>query len=109
MFIAESPLYEITSGKNTYFAYTETEKADIISKIKGKYSIQRSKGLGENQPEMMWETTMNPETRRLILVTPDDIEKTKEIFELLLGENLKGRKEHIESDGYRYLDLADIS
>ena len=109
VFIAESPLYEITSGKNTYFAYTETEKADIISKIKGKYSIQRSKGLGENQPEMMWETTMNPETRRLILVTPDDIEKTKEIFELLLGENLKGRKEHIESDGYRYLDLADIS
>ena len=109
VFIAESPLYEITSGKNTYFAYTETEKADITSKIKGKYSIQRSKGLGENQPEMMWETTMNPETRRLILVTPDDIEKTKEIFELLLGENLKGSKEHIESDGYRYLDLADIS
>ena len=89
VFIAESPLYEITSGKNTYFAYTETEKADIISKIKGKYSIQRSKGLGENQPEMMWETTMNPETRRLILVTPDDIEKTKEIFELFSAKILR--------------------
>jgi len=109
VFIAESPLYEINSGKNTFFAYSETEKAEIISKIKGKYSIQRSKGLGENQPEMMWETTMNPETRRLILVTPDAVEHTREMFELLLGENLKGRKEFIESDGYRYLDLADIS
>lgn len=109
VFIAESPLYEITSSKNTFFAYTESEKADIISDIKGKYTIQRSKGLGENQPEMMWETTMNPETRRLILVTPDSIERTREMFELLLGENLKGRKEFIESDGYRYIDLADIS
>lgn len=109
VFIAESPLYEINAGKNTFFAYSETEKATIVSNIKGKYSIQRSKGLGENQPEMMWETTMNPETRRLILVTPDSIEHTREIFELLLGENLKGRKEFIESDGYRYLDLADIS
>lgn len=109
VYIAESPLYEINAGKKTYFAYTENEKAQIISDIKGKYTIQRSKGLGENQPEMMWETTMNPETRRLILVTPDIAELTQQKFELLLGENLKGRKEFIESDGYRYLDLADIS
>ncbi|GFI61846.1 DNA gyrase subunit B [Clostridiales bacterium] len=109
VFIAESPLYEITSGKNTYFAYSENEKAKIISSVKGKYNIQRSKGLGENQPEMMWETTMNPETRRLILVTPDTAELTKEKFELLLGENLKGRKEFIESDGYRYIDLTELS
>ena len=109
VFIAESPLYEINSGKNTMFAYTESEKADIISNIKGKYTIQRSKGLGENQPEMMWETTMNPETRRLILVTPDSIDRTRNMFDLLLGENLKGRKEFIESDGYRYINLADIS
>lgn len=109
VFIAESPLYEINVGKNTYFAYSEQEKAEITSKIKGKYKIQRSKGLGENQPEMMWETTMNPETRRLILVTPDDVQKTQEKFELLLGENLKGRKEFIEEEGYKYLDLSDIS
>lgn len=109
VYIAESPLYEITSGKDTYFAYTENEKTQILSKLKGKYTIQRSKGLGENQPEMMWETTMNPETRRLIMVTPDLAELTKQKFELLLGENLKGRKEFIESDGYKYLDLADIS
>lgn len=109
VFIAESPLYEINAGKDTYFAYSENEKAKILSKIKGKYKIQRSKGLGENQPEMMWETTMNPKTRRLIMVTPDIAELTKDKFELLLGENLKGRKEFIESDGYKYLDLADIS
>ena len=77
--------------------------------IKGKYKIQRSKGLGENQPEMMWETTMNPKTRRLILVTPDTVEKTQEKFELLLGENLKGRKEFIEEYGHLYIDLSDIS
>lgn len=109
VFIAESPLYEITAGKKTYFAYSETEKTDILSKISGKYKIQRSKGLGENQPEMMWETTMNPESRRLISVVPEDVLATQEKFELLLGENLKGRKEYIEEEGYRYIDFSDIS
>ncbi|OUQ59979.1 DNA topoisomerase [Tyzzerella sp. An114] len=109
VYIAESPLYEITAGKNTYFAYSDSEKTQILSKIKGKYKIQRSKGLGENQPEMMWETTMNPKTRRLILVTPDTVENTQEKFELLLGENLKGRKEFIEEFGHLYIDLSDIS
>ncbi len=109
VFIAESPLFEITSGKNTYFAYSEAEKTSIISKLKGKYTIQRSKGLGENQPEMMWETTMNPQTRRLIQVMPSDEDITQQVFELLLGENLKGRKEHIEQEGYKYIDFSDIS
>lgn len=109
VFIAESPLYEITGGKKTYFAYSEKEKADILSRIKGKYKIQRSKGLGENQPEMMWQTTMNPATRRLVLVIPEDVKKTQEKFELLLGENLKGRREFIENEGYKYIDLTDIS
>lgn len=108
VFIAESPLYEITSGKKTYFAYSEKEKADIIGKIKGKYNIQRSKGLGENEPEMMWQTTMNPKTRKLVQVLPEDIEKTKEMFEMLLGDNLKGRKEYIEQNGYKYIDLTDV-
>ncbi len=110
VFIAESPLYEITCGKDTYFAYSDAEKNTIIAKIKNKkYKINRSKGLGENQPEMMWQTTMNPETRRLILVSDDEVEKTQQKFELLLGENLKGRKEFIETQGYRYLDLSDLS
>ncbi|NDO45766.1 toprim domain-containing protein [Clostridium sp. MD294] len=110
VFIAESPLYEITCGKDTYFAYSDAEKNTIVSKIKNKkYKINRSKGLGENQPEMMWQTTMNPETRRLILVSDDEVEKTQQKFELLLGENLKGRKKFIETEGYRYLDLSDLS
>ncbi len=109
VFIAESPLFEITSGKNTYFAYSEAEKTSILSKIKGKFTVQRSKGLGENQPEMMWETTMNPQSRRLIQVLPSDAEKTQQVFELLLGDNLKGRKEHIELDGYKYIDFSDMS
>ena len=109
VYIAESPLYEITNGKNTYFAYSDAEKAQIVGKLKGKVKINRSKGLGENQPEMMWETTMNPETRRLILVTPDDVERTQEMFELLLGENLAGRKQFIAEEGYKYLDMTDIS
>ena len=110
VYIAESPLYEITSGSNTYFAYSETEKANILNKIGSKkFTIQRSKGLGENQPEMMWETTMNPQTRRLIQVMPEDIEPTQLKFELLLGENLKGRKEYIEENGYKYIDFSDLS
>ena len=105
VYIAESPLYEINSKNNTY----EREKADILAKLEGqKYTIQRSKGLGENQPDMMWETTMNPETRRLIKVMPDDVEKTKEMFELLLGDNLAGRKEHIAENGYKYIDMTDV-
>ena len=109
VYIAESPLYEIRHGKEKYFAYTDAEKNQITSKLKGKVKIKRSKGLGENAAEMMWETTMNPETRRLILVTPDEAERTQQIFELLLGENLAGRKEYIAEEGHRYLDMIDIS
>ncbi|MBR6543146.1 MAG: DNA topoisomerase, partial [Anaerotignum sp.] len=109
VYIAESPLYEIRHGKDKYFAYTDAEKNQITSKLKGKVKIKRSKGLGENAAEMMWETTMNPETRRLILVTPDEAERTQQIFELLLGENLAGRKEYIAEEGHRYLDMIDIS
>lgn len=109
VYIAESPLFEISIKNRTYFAYTEKEKNKIISKINGKYSIQRSKGLGENEPEMMWETTMNPETRRLIQVVPDEIKRTEEVFDLLLGDNLQGRKAFIEENGYRFMDMIDVS
>ena len=109
VYIAESPLFEITSKSKTYFAYTEYEKNMILSKLNGKYTLQRSKGLGENEPEMMWETTMNPETRRLIKVLPDDVSNTEYYFDLLLGENLTGRKAFIEENGYKYLDDIDVS
>ena len=110
VYIAESPLYEINCGEKTYFAYSDKEKAEIVEKLEGKkYSINRSKGLGENDPEMMWLTTMSPATRRLIKVMPEDAKRTADSFDLLLGDNLAGRKEYIAENGYRYLDLADIS
>lgn len=110
VFIAESPLFEITHKNDTFFAYTEAEKAQIISSFgDDKYKIQRSKGLGENDPDMMWQTTMNPETRRLIRVDPDDAKKTEQMFDLLLGDNLSGRKEHIALFGSEYIDMADLS
>ena len=110
VFIAESPLFEITVGRDTHFAYTEREKAEILAmaeKEKKKVHIQRSKGLGENEPEMMWQTTMNPATRRLVQVIPDDAEKTREMFEILLGDNLRGRKDFIEEYGHLYIDLSE--
>lgn len=110
VFIAESPLFEITHKDETYFAYSEKEKAEILDKLEGKkVNIQRSKGLGENQPDMMWQTTMNPETRRLIEVTPSDAEATAEMFDLLLGDNLQGRKDYIAKYGKNYLEMIDVS
>ncbi len=110
VYIAESPLYEINTKNKTYFAYTEVEKADVLARIQGeKYTIQRSKGLGENEAEMMWMTTMNPETRRLIKVCKADVERTREVFELLLGDNLAGRKQYIADYGADYLDQLDLS
>ena len=110
VYIAESPLYEITCKEKTWFAYSDKEKNDIVATLEGKkYDVQRSKGLGENDPEMMALTTMSPETRRLIKVMPEDVERTAQVFDLLLGDDLPGRKNHIADNGYKYLDLADIS
>ena len=111
VYIAESPLYEITCKEKTWFAYSDAEKNEIVNgELAGKKcTINRSKGLGENEPDMMWLTTMNPETRRLIKVMPEDVERTAQVFDLLLGDNLQGRKDHIAENGYKYLELADIS
>ena len=110
VFIAESPLFEIAAKDETYFAYTEQEKNDVIRKLSGKkFTVQRSKGLGENEPAMMNLTTMNPKTRRLIKVMPSDARRTAEMFDLLLGDNLSGRKKFIAQNGRDYLDAADVS
>lgn len=110
VFIAESPLYEITSKDEVYFAYTEAEKEEFINRIGDKkFTVQRSKGLGENEPDMMSLTTMNPKTRRLIKVMPDDAEKTSQMFDILLGDNLAGRKEYIVENGSKYIDNTDLS
>ena len=110
VYIAESPLFEITCKDKTWFAYNEQEKTKILKELEGKkVQLQRSKGLGENDPEMMWMTTMNPETRRLIKVMPEDVERTAYYFDILLGDNLAERKSFIAENGARYLELADIS
>ncbi|MBQ2085902.1 MAG: DNA topoisomerase [Oscillospiraceae bacterium] len=110
VYIAESPLYEITTRSMTYFAYDESERAEILEKIGSeRYTLQRSKGLGENEPDMMWLTTMNPATRRLIKVTPADAEETATMFDILLGDNLAGRKEYIALHGNEYLEELDVS
>ena len=110
VYIAESPLFEITTKDKTYFAYDEPEKDKILKMIGDKsFTIQRSKGLGENEADMMSLTTMNPETRRLIKVNPDDVEMTQWMFNMLLGDDLAGRKEFITNNGADYLEMADIS
>ena len=109
IYIAESPLFEITSGGETYFAYDEREKTEILAKLGNKkYTLQRSKGLGENEPDMMWRTTMCPQTRRLIAVTPADAEATARMFDVLLGDALQDRKKFITENGHRYIKDADI-
>ena len=110
VYIAETPLYEIGCKGKTWFAYSEGEKAEILARLEGqKLTIQRSKGLGENDPEMMWLTTMNPATRRLIKIMPEDAARTARMFDLLLGDDLAGRKAHIAENGHRYAELADLS
>lgn len=110
VYIAESPLFEISFKDKVWFAYNEKEKAAILKKLEGKKpNIQRSKGLGENDPEMMWQTTMNPETRRLIRVLPDELDLTREFFDLLLGDNLQGRKDFISEHGHEFMEMLDVS
>ena len=110
VFIAESPLYEINTKDKVYFAYTEAEKEQFIKEIgEKKFTVQRSKGLGENEPDMMSLTTMNPSTRRLIKIMPDDAERTSQMFDILLGDNLSGRKDYIVENGHKYIDDLDVS
>ncbi len=120
VYIAESPLYEISIEKTKrkgekLFAYTDGEKEEILKKLseegltKGDYDIKRSKGLGENQPDMMSLTTMHPATRRLIRITPENVERTAQVFDVLLGDNLQERKEHIAQNGHLYMEMLDIS
>ena len=110
VYIAESPLYEITSRDKTWFVYSDAEKNKVVEQLSGqKIQIQRSKGLGENDPDMMWLTTMNPETRRLIKISPEEAAATSRIFDLLLGDNLAGRKDYIAENGGLYLDELDLA
>lgn len=109
VYIAETPLYEINTKTDTYFAYNDREKSEVLTQIEGqKYTIQRSKGLGENEADMMSLTTMNPATRRLVKVNPTDVEETAQVFDVLLGDDLDGRKRIIAERGADYLDMLDL-
>ena len=108
VYVAQPPLFKVQKGNTIKYAYNDAEMAILSQEMPGA-KVNRYKGLGEMNPEQLWETTMNPETRRLILVTPDEAERTQAIFELLLGENLSGRKEHIAEEGHKYLDMIDLS
>lgn len=108
VFIAESPLFEIIHKGKSYFAFDEKEKAQILSELDGKVTIQRSKGLGENEPDMMWQTTMNPKTRRLIKIMTEEAEKMATYFETLLGDDLEARKRQIREKGHLYLNDLDL-
>ena len=111
VFIAESPLFEITTKDEILFAYNEFEKAEILKRLDAegkKYTLQRSKGLGENEPDMMWQTTMNPATRRLVSVEPADVARTEYMFDVLMGDNLAERKVFIAENGSKYVKDADI-
>ncbi|MDP4118911.1 MAG: toprim domain-containing protein [Bacillota bacterium] len=108
VYIAESPLFEIRTKDKTFFAYTDKEKNDIVQRIEGKCTVHRSKGLGENDPDMMSVSTMNPATRRLVQVTPEDAKKTEQMFDILLGENLAARKDFIAENGVKYMEMLDV-
>lgn len=114
IYIAESPLFRITVKNKTeevLYAYNEPEKERIVSELNAqgkKYTLERSKGLGENDAQMMSETTMDPATRKLIRVTPTDAEATSYIFETLLGDDLRERKAFITSHGVDYIAAADL-
>ncbi len=110
VYIAESPLYEIHCGEKTCYAYSDREKEEMVASFgSAKYTISRSKGLGENEPDMMNLTTMNPGTRRLIRVLPEDVEREAEVFDLLVGDNLSARKNYIVENGYKFIDMTDVS
>ena len=107
VYIAESPLFEVRTKDETFFAYTDKEKNELVERL-GKCSVHRSKGLGENDPDMMSVSTMNPATRRLIQVTPEDAEATEQMFDILLGDNLPARKDYIAENGGKYMEMLDV-
>jgi len=107
LFIAQPPLYRISSGKEQHWVYSEGEKEDLVKRAKGKVGVQRYKGLGEMSAEQLWETTMNPETRTILQVSVDDAVQADKTFETLMGDEVPPRKAFIQAHAksVRNLDI----
>ena len=107
VYIAQPPLFRITKNKRHYYAYSDNERDEIMTQLQSGYDIHRSKGLGEMDSEQLWETTMNPETRVMLQVTPSDAAQADEIFTILMGDKVEPRREFIERNA-KYVKNLDI-
>ena len=110
VYIAQPPLYQLSKGRVSKYAYSDEERDDIIEQLRGdnpntKIGVQRYKGLGEMNPEQLWDTTMNPETRTMLKVTVQDAEESDRMFEILMGEDVPDRRAFIEKHAKEVTNL----